>query len=147
MSDSLGDRIADVLANPKLLWSILTTEHKILGPWKEHCGSNWSFGKNSFARFHYSYSNTTSHKIYIEKSAKLRKPEEYEFHIMGGVDWEALEEATKEWKKEKLLWKEWEYRYCCHGDYEQYYADSKEEAMKLADDLAKSKGYLLYNGD
>ena len=142
----MNDSLSDVLASPKMLWTILTTEHKILGPWREHCGTNWSYGLNSFARFHYSYPRPC-YKIWIGKSSRLRKHEQYEFHEWGGVDWEGLEKAIKEWEEEKLLWKEWEYRYCCHGDYEQHYTDSKEEAMKLADELAKSKGYLLYNGD
>lgn len=143
----------EVLINPKTLWKILTSEHKILGPWTDHCGSSWSYGKNSFARFHYtnfrmrSGSSIPDHKVYIRKSSKLNEPQEYEFHEWGGIDWEGLEKARKEWEKEKLQWKEWEYVYVCGRDREQHYTYSKEEAIKLADELVKNKGYLLYDGD
>ncbi|KKM93265.1 hypothetical protein LCGC14_1210020 [marine sediment metagenome] len=124
-------KIAEAIANPQVLWPILTAKYKIFGPWSDE---NWP--KGAVTRQHYASDNYT--RITVHTSSKLEKPEEYEFYVMGGVDWEAYEEAITDWEeKEKPLWKEWEYTFASgRGTYEEHYADSREEAMKLADELA-----------
>ena len=146
------DILVKISKDPKLLWKILTTKHKLLGPWQ----INKAYRCDGDGVIRWSYDGASA-SIEALKSFKLTKPEEYDYYIMGGVDWEELEEANKIWEKEKLIWKEWEYRFSddpkyrfTNSDepkYHEYYADTKEEAIKLADKLAKSEGYLLYDGE
>jgi len=143
-----GTLLAKVLANPRVLWKILSRRDiRILGPWREAKGKNWSIHKG-WRRFSPGPERLGSPSVTVYASSKPERPEDYEFYEWGGVDREGLEKATKEWKVECAEWKPWKYTFdSLEWDLPYGYSDTKEEAQQTADAILRDYGYMLYDGD
>lgn len=141
--------LAKVLANPRVLWNVLARKDiRILGPWREAKGRNWSIA-NGWRRFSPCGPNTLgAPSITVYKTIEPEKPEDYEFYEWGGVDREALAEAIEEWEIERAKWKVWKYTFDnLEFDLPHGYANTKEAAQLAADSTLRSFGYMLYDGD
>lgn len=141
--------INKVLSNPRVLWNILERKDiRILGPWREAKGKNWSI-HNGWRRFSPCGAEVIcAPSVTVYSCSKPEKPEDYEFYEWGGVDHDGLEKAIEEWRAECAIWKPWKYTFdnleweLPHG-----YASTKEKAQKVADKILRDLGYLLYDGD
>ncbi len=136
------------LNDPKVLWNILTREIKILGPWREAKGTNWSIS-NGWRRFSPSgVDDIKASSVTVYSHGKPQEPCKTRFYEWGGIDWVAYNKAIEAWKIECTKWKTWKYTFNIRGTkIPPGYADTKEEAQQIVDSTLTDLDYLLYDGE
>lgn len=135
--------------SPKFIWLILTSKHKILGPWREAKGKNWS-QPEGWRRFSPKGPDGRGPYVSVFPWDKPDEPDETDFYEWGGRDEERYEAAIKKWKIESARWKPWTYTFSLSDkdiDRGNGYADTKEEAQLAVDKVLTELNYILYNGD
>jgi hypothetical protein len=127
--------LAEILKDPNNVWALLNLGKavKILGPWEK-------FSDQVYRRL-----PSGEPFVVVYSSTRQSKPQEYYFRDEYYLpDPEAFARALAKWEADQAAWKPWTYATDYDKETHPYgFADSKEEAMALADDSMLKRGWLL----
>jgi len=138
-----------VVADPELLWDLCTKGPPILGPWREATDPR---RKVSVHRGMWRLSPSGDDGVVVYPSRQIRDPDPYDY--TDRREDEDYVQAVKFAEHMRTLWKPWTYTANLWktqtGDFfrgqTQGYADTREEAQRLADAWVRARGVVLYDG-
>jgi hypothetical protein len=136
------EAIAMVLSDPEALWAVCTAKVRVAGPWQKAEKPGYSVHRGEWRCSPSGKDLATIHPWW-KGADGLREPQSYDYH-MGDED--AFEEDMRKYKVAvaRRDGMEWMWRLSLwYGQHPPMYANTREEAKSLADQVLRRKGFLL----
>ncbi len=147
--------IEKVLSDAELLWAIKSSDVIVVNQWEtaQDLARKYSYHGvwRRFTENSYEFNRSdTHHIVLVTKSMELREPQRSGCQgcCCGCCD-EEYEEEKEKYENELKKWKPWTYRFSYSFankiQIKNGYADTQEEAQRLADKILTEHGVLLIN--
>lgn len=141
MTLSNEDILAHILATPELLWAVKTSKKKVAGPWVPARSEKNRRGISGEAiwRLTHKGNDIAAVHLFWPGCDGWIKPSPGDFTMFQD---EEYNEAMAAYKAAVAVRADREWVYRINGEGTKY-ASTKEEAVTLADEVLKERGYLL----